>query len=32
MQPMMENWAGNKGEWIEGMSWKMKGGIDSVMG
>ena len=28
MQPMMENWASNKGEWIEGISWKGKNGTD----
>ena len=22
MQPMMENWAGSKGEWLGGISWK----------
>jgi len=27
MQPMMENWA-HKGEWIEGISWKRKDGLD----
>jgi len=24
MQPMTEHWAGNTGEWIEGISWKTK--------
>jgi len=31
MQPMMDNWAGSKGEWIEEILWKRKDVFDRSM-
>jgi len=31
MQPIVEHWAGSKSEWVEGISWKRKDGVDRSM-
>jgi len=31
MQPIMGNWVGSEGEWIKGISWVRKDGIDRSM-
>jgi len=33
IEPMVGNWIGNRGEWIGGILWKMKHGVDwSILG